>query len=151
MRSVKRSMCAAMLSLQGVVLFLFGIVSIGATDVGTPVALAMGVGLATACIVTAGMLGRPGGYAVGWGIQVVSVLLGFVVTPMFVLGVIFGALWFGAVRLGEMVDRERAERAVLEEEWRAQNPDEHPDQESDQEPGPTSPEGDPGGEHATGR
>ena len=151
MRSVKRSMCAAMLSLQGVVLFLFGIVSIGATDVGTPVALAMGVGLATACIVTAGMLGRPGGYAVGWGIQVVSVLLGFVVTPMFVLGVIFGALWFGAVRLGEMVDRERAERAVLEEEWRAQHPDEHPDQASGQEPGPTSPEGDPGGEHATGR
>jgi hypothetical protein len=38
---------------------------------------------------------------------------------MFVLGAVFAALWTAAYLLGRKVDRERAEREVLEEEWRA--------------------------------
>lgn len=124
MRSVRRSMCAAMLALQSVVLFLTGLVSIGALGLGLGPALGLGLGLAGACVVTAGLLGRPGGYALGWGIQVVSVGLGFAVTTMFFLGTVFAALWAGAYVLGVRIDRERAERAVLEAEWQARQGDE---------------------------
>ena len=79
------------------------------------------LGLATLAVVAAGMLGRRGGYALGWAVQVVTLALGFVVPMMFVLGIVFGSLWAGAYFLGIKVDREKAERAVLEEEWQAEN------------------------------
>ena len=120
-RSIRRSLCAAMLVLQAVVLFLVGVVTIGMTDLGAGTSLAGGLGLALLCVVVAGMLGRPGGYAAGWVLQGVSVALGLVVTVMFFLGVVFAALWAGAYFLGATIDRERAERVVLEREWQAQH------------------------------
>jgi hypothetical protein len=80
----------------------------------------VGAGLAALCVVAAGLLGRPVGYALGWVVQVVSIALGFVTTPMFFLGVVFGALWAGACALGDRIDREKAERLVLEAQWRAE-------------------------------
>lgn len=121
MRSVQRSMCAAMLSLQAVVLFLGGLVMTGVTGIGFAAAFGTGLGLATLAVVAAGMLGRRGGYALGWAVQLVTLALGFVVPMMFVLGIVFGSLWAGAYFLGDRVDREKAERAVLEEQWQAEN------------------------------
>ncbi len=118
-RSVRRSMCAGMLGLQAVVLFLIGVVLIGTSSLGAPRALAMGFGLALACLVAAGLLRRRVGYWLGWAIQVVSIGLGFVVPIMFFLGVVFAALWAGSYVLGTKIDRERAEREVLEQRWRA--------------------------------
>jgi Protein of unknown function (DUF4233) len=119
-RSIRRAMCAGMLVLQAVVLFLTGVVTIGMTDIGAVASLSLGLGLSVLCVVAAGMLGRPGGYALGWAVQVVSIGLGFVVTAMFFLGVVFGGLWATAYFLGIKIDRERAERSVLEEQWRTQ-------------------------------
>jgi hypothetical protein len=120
-RSMRRAMCATMLGLQAVVLFLTGVVLIGLTDIGAGTSLAVGFGLAALCVVAAGLLGRPGGYALGWAVQVLSVALGFVVTAMFFLGVVFGVLWATSYFLGIRIDRERAERQVLEEQWRAEH------------------------------
>jgi hypothetical protein len=110
-----------MLTLQAVVLFLTGVVLIGLTSLGAPAALGMGVGLALVCLLAAGLLRRRVGYWLGWAIQVVSIGLGFVVPMMFFLGIVFGALWAAAYFLGAKIDRERAERDVLEEQWRAEN------------------------------
>jgi Protein of unknown function (DUF4233) len=110
-----------MLGLQAVVLFLTGVVAIGLTDVGPVVSLSMGVGLAVLCVLAAGMLGRPIGYPLGWLVQVVSVALGLVVALMFFLGVVFAALWATAYFLGAKIDRERAERVVLEQQWQAEH------------------------------
>lgn len=118
-RSMQRSLCAGMLTLQAVVLFLAGLVMTGLTDLGFAASVGIGLGLAVLCVLAAGMLGRPGGYALGWAVQVVSVALGFVVTIMFFLGLLFGSLWAAAYFLGAKIDREKAERAVLEEEWRS--------------------------------
>ena len=118
-RSIQRSLCAAMLVLQAVVLFLTGVVTIGLTDLGAEASLGGGLGLAVLCVLVAGMLGRPFGYAAGWCVQALSIALGFVVTAMFFLGVVFAALWATSYFLGATIDRERAERRVLEEEWRA--------------------------------
>ena len=120
MRSAQRSMCAAMLTLQAVVLGLTTPVMISVASVSVGTALWVGLGLTVACIVTAGMLRRPWAYYIGWAIQVASLALGFVIPLMFLLGAIFAALWAGAYFLGAKVDRERAEREVLEQQWAAE-------------------------------
>lgn len=115
--SVRRSMCAAMLALQAVVLFLSGVVLIGLTELGAAASLGIGGGLAAACILTAGLLRRPWAYVLGWTIQAATLALGFVVPAMVLLGVIFTSLWAGAYFLGAKIDREKAEREVLEQDW----------------------------------
>lgn len=120
-RSIRRAMCAGMLVLQAVVLFLTGIVTIGMTDIGALASVGLGLGLALLCVLAAGMLGRPGGYALGWAVQVVSIGLGFVITAMFFLGAVFAALWATSYFLGIKIDRERGERQLLEQQWAAEH------------------------------
>jgi hypothetical protein len=120
-RSLRRSMCAAILVLQAVVLFLFGVLTIGMTDLGAATSLSLGAGLALLCVVAAGLLGRPGGYALGWAVQALSIGLGVVATAMFFLGAVFAALWATAYVLGTRIDAERAERVVQERQWQAQH------------------------------
>ncbi|HET6699493.1 MAG TPA: DUF4233 domain-containing protein [Nocardioidaceae bacterium] len=119
MRSAQRSMCAAMLVLQAVVLGLTTPVMISVSDVGVGTALAVGLGLTVACVITAGMLRRRWAFGLGWAIQLASIALGLVVAMMFLLGIVFAALWAGAYLLGARVDTERAERERQEQEWAA--------------------------------
>ena len=111
MGRIQRSMCAGMLGLQSVVLLLTVPVMVTLTDIDTAVALVVGLGLMTACIVAAGLMGRRHvGGTLGWAVQGASLALGFVVTVMFALGLVFLALYAGAWFLGERIDRERAQR-----------------------------------------
>ncbi len=122
MRSTQRSMCAAILVLQAVVLGLTTPVLVSVADVGLPTALGVGLGLALACVGTAGLLRARSAYVLGWAVQVASIALGFLIPMMFVLGVIFASLWAGAYFLGRRIDIEKAERAVLEEQWATEHP-----------------------------
>jgi hypothetical protein len=101
-------MCAAVLSLEAIVLGLTTPVMVTLGDVDTAVALAVGLGLAVACLVAAGMLRSEWAYRLGWALQVAAVALGFVVTTMFVLGAVFAVLWAAADHLGRRIERERA-------------------------------------------
>ncbi len=121
MRSAQRQLSATMLALQAVVLGLTTPVMISVAEVPVAAALGVGLGLAVACVVVAGMLRRSWAYYLGWLIQVASVVLGVVVPIMFVLGAVFLALWAGAYFVGAKIDRERAEREVLEREWAAEH------------------------------
>jgi tetrahydromethanopterin S-methyltransferase subunit C len=121
MRSAQRSLCATMLALQAVVLGLTTPVLISVSDVPVGTALLIGLGLMVACIVGAGMLRHRWAYGLGWAIQVASLALGLVISMMFLLGVVFTSLWAGAYFLGAKVDRERAEREVLEQQWAAEH------------------------------
>jgi hypothetical protein len=114
-------MCAAILFLQAVTLGLTTPVMVSVASVPVATALWVGLGLTVACVVVAGMLRRSWAYYGGWAIQVASIALGFVIPIMFFLGAIFTALWAGAFFLGAKVDRERAEREVLEQEWAAEH------------------------------
>lgn len=66
--------------------------------------------LALACLVAAGLLGRPWGYGVGHLLQVAMIALGVLSLPMLFIGIVFAALWITAYVLGLRIDRDRAIR-----------------------------------------
>ena len=107
-RSPRRGMCAAVLSLEAITLGLTTPVMISVAGVDTATALWVGLGLAVACLLLAGMLRKEWAYSLGWVIQGAAVGLGFVIPLMFVLGGIFAALWASAYFLGIKIERERA-------------------------------------------
>lgn len=108
-RSPRRGMCAAVLSLEAVVVALTAPVAIAISDVSPGVAIAVGLGLAVACVLAAGMLRTQRGYDLGWVIQGAAIAVGFLVTTMFFLGAMFALLWATADLLGRKIERERAE------------------------------------------
>ncbi|MFC5727906.1 MULTISPECIES: DUF4233 domain-containing protein [Nocardioides] len=107
-RSPRRSMCAAVLSLEAIALGLSTPVMISLSDVRPAVALPVGLGLALACVLVAGMLRAEWAYSLGHGIQAAAILLGFLVPVMWVLGPVFALLWGSAYGLGRKIERERA-------------------------------------------
>lgn len=121
-RSPRRGMCAGVLSLEAITLGLTTPVLITIADVDPPVALAIGLGLAVLCLLTAGLLSREWAYGLGWVIQVAAVALGFVIGIMFFLGAVFAVLWATAYLLGRKIERER-EAAYAEFDARSQHED----------------------------
>lgn len=107
-RSPRRGMCAAVLALEAVTLGLTTPVMISVADVDLTTALAVGLGLALACLLLAGMLRGEWAYGLGWVVQGAAVGLGFVIPLMFLLGGIFALLWGTASMLGLKIERERA-------------------------------------------
>lgn len=107
-RSPRRGMCAAVLSLEAIVLGLTTPVLITIADVSVPVALSVGLGLAVLCLLVAGMLRSEWAYGLGWAVQVGAIALGFEIGLMFFLGGIFALLWGTAYLLGRKIERERA-------------------------------------------
>lgn len=103
-----RAMCSAMLTLEAIILALATPVMISVEGVDATLAVALGVGLAVAAILTAGMLRTPWAYYVGHVIQFAAIALGFVVAVMFFVGVMFAALWFGAFFLGRKIEADKA-------------------------------------------
>jgi hypothetical protein len=118
MRSPRRGMCAAILSLEAIALGLTTPVMISVADVPAGRAVLIGLGLAVACVVLAGLLRSEWAYAAGWAIQVGAVALGFVIPLMFVLGGIFALLWGMGDFLGRKIEREREEAYALHAEAR---------------------------------
>ena len=108
-KSPRRGMCAAVLTFEAIALGLTTPVLISVAGVDKGPALTIGLGLMVLCIVTAGMLRAKWAYGLGYLIQVAAIGLGFVISMMFFLGAVFGALWMTADVLGRRIERERAE------------------------------------------
>jgi Protein of unknown function (DUF4233) len=107
-----RVMCSSVLALQAIVLGLTTPVLLTLTDVSTGAGLAVGLGLMAAAILIAGLLRYRWALWAGHLLQVASIGLGFVIPAMFLLGVVFAALWATAVVLGQRIDREKAARTT---------------------------------------
>jgi Sec-independent protein secretion pathway component TatC len=108
LKSPRRGMCAAILTLEAVALGLSTPVMITVSDVSAGLAVLIGVGLCVLCIVLSGMLRRPWAYVAGHLVQIAAVAIGFVVPMMFLVGGLFAVLWFTAYWLGTKIERERA-------------------------------------------
>jgi len=107
-----RGIAGAVLVFEGMVVFFATLVALDLTDVDDSTLWWVGGTVAAACVVTAGLLGRPWGYAVGTALQVVVVAAGLVVPVMFFLGLLFAGLWFFVLYLGRKVERLQQERAA---------------------------------------
>lgn len=107
-RSPRRGMCAAVLSLEAITLGLTTPVLISIAGVDTATALWVGLGLAVACLLLAGLLRAEWAYSFGWLIQGAAIGLGFLIPIMFLLGAIFALLWGSAYFLGRKIETERA-------------------------------------------
>lgn len=103
-----RGMCAAMLTLQAIVVGLSVPVLISVEGVDRGVALPLGLGLALVCVLTAGLLRRPWAYWIGHAAQVATIALGFFSTPMFFVGALFALLWISAFVLGRRIEADKA-------------------------------------------
>ena len=101
-------MCAAMLSLEAVVLALSVPVMIAVEGVDTGLAVGLGIGLAVLCVLTAGLLSHSWAYVVGHALQVGAICLGFVLPAMFLAGAMFAALWALAFLVGRRIEADRA-------------------------------------------
>ncbi|TQL69585.1 uncharacterized protein DUF4233 [Nocardioides albertanoniae] len=107
-KSPRRGMCAAIVSMEGLAVALASPVMISIGGVSAGLAVPLGLGFFVACILVAGMLRRPWAYWLGWALQVVAIAMGFLISIMFVIGVIFAILWGMGDLLGRKIDRERA-------------------------------------------
>lgn len=105
-----RVLCSAVLSFEAVLMLLSILVLNGFSALSAPGAAVAGGGMAAACVVAAGMLGRPGGYGLGHALQVAIIGLGFLALPILFLGLLFAALWVTACVMGVRIDSDRAIR-----------------------------------------
>ena len=84
-------------------------VMIRVSGVGLGASLGFAGGAALLALVATAMMRRPVGYPLGWLTQVVGLTLGFLTPAMFVVGLLFLALWVLTFVLGKR----------LEAQWRA--------------------------------
>ncbi|MEU1945657.1 DUF4233 domain-containing protein [Streptomyces violaceusniger] len=107
-----RTLCASTLIGEFFVIGFAGLVAMKTSGLSTgTVWTVSGIAMAL-CVLLCGMLSRPGAVQIGWALQIGLVLSGFVVTTMFVLGVVFAALWWASVHFGRKVDEAKARFAA---------------------------------------
>jgi hypothetical protein len=110
-RSPTRTLAAATLVFEALVVFFAGLVAKDLSSLSTGAALGLAGGLAGACVVTAGLLRGKAGYVIGSLLQVAVVGAGFWVPVMWFLGAVFAVLWFVSLRTGGRIEREQREYA----------------------------------------
>lgn len=116
-RSARGMFCSVVLVCEVLVVFFAALVAFGLRSPGTSAGpiWAVAGGAALLCLVAAGLVRHRVGLWLGSVIQVLLIASGVLVTTMYVVGAIFAALWIVALLLGTRIDRERAQRAAVED------------------------------------
>ena len=122
MSSPKRILGAAVLCFEAPCVFFGGLVAKDLTGLSTGQAVGGASLIAVLCFLVAGLLGRPGGYVAGWVLQAVILATGFVVPAMFIVGVMFTALWATAMIKGGQSDQRAAGYADASESVTREEP-----------------------------
>ncbi|MEG3631588.1 DUF4233 domain-containing protein [Streptomyces poriticola] len=107
-----RTLCSSTLISEFFVIGFAALVAMKDPDLSTgAVWTVSGIAMAL-CLVLCGLVTRPGGVAFGWALQVALIASGLVVPLMYVLGVIFAALWWASVHYGRKIDEAKARFAA---------------------------------------
>ena len=109
-----RQMFGTVLILEAIVIGLAIPVAIAYEHLRHGVAGGVGGGLALCALVLSGLVGRPGlSWALwaGTALQALIIAAGVVLPAMYILGVIFAALWITTIRLARRLQTPRAPRA----------------------------------------
>lgn len=103
---MRRRLAGSVLIFEAIVIILAIPVAINVAGVDPAPAIAAGLGLALAAVLVAARVDRPAGVAAGWALQALVLASALVVPIMALLGAIFAALWYGALRLAAAVPAE---------------------------------------------
>lgn len=111
-----KRLCGTVLGMEAVLVALCIVPTMVLQHVSGAVAGGIGGGIAIAAIVLAGHVGkRKWALIAGSILQLLVIAAGVVLPAMYVLGVIFTALWFGGIKLArkwEATDAARAQEAA---------------------------------------
>lgn len=122
--SVRVMFAATTLLMEAFVVF-FGMLAVyglwGPGHPGRTALLIGGLALAALFAVASGLQRRSWGPALGWVLQGILLATGFLLPTMFVLGAVFVACWWYALRAGRRLDREKRARYEAELEWDRQH------------------------------
>lgn len=123
-RSLKITLASSVLSLEAFVALFFtlNVLGLKRSEVSEVLILSGGAVLMALCIITCAFLRKPGGIVMGWIIQLLFILCGFVAWDMFYIGAAFAACWWYALHKGEQMDIENKRRAAEQAEWERNNP-----------------------------
>ncbi|WP_372699114.1 DUF4233 domain-containing protein [Arthrobacter sp. JSM 101049] len=127
-RSTRVLFASTVLTLEaGVALFAtLAVFGLYRDEINPALIFLVGGWIMAVCILACAFLSKPLGYWIGWTVQVILILLGFVDPSMFVVGVLFALCWWYAVTKGRTIDRENARRDALQAEWDAAHPEPDP-------------------------
>lgn len=109
-----RTLCASTLIGEFFVIGFAGLVAMKSDDLtSATVWTVCGIGMLLS-VLLCGMITRPGGIQLGWALQIALLASGFVVPMMFILGLVFGGLWWASVHYGRKIDEVKARWAAQE-------------------------------------
>lgn len=124
-RSTKIMFASTVLLLEAFVVFFATLAVFGLrrNEVSPVLILSVGIALSIVLVVACAVLSKPWGVGLGWILQLVLILSGFVEPMMFLVGGLFALAWWYGIRTGIRIDREAAQRAREQAEWDAAHPD----------------------------
>lgn len=107
-----RTLCASTLIGEFFVIGFAALVAMKDPDLATSTVWTVSGILMALSILLCGVITRPGGLQLGWALQIALIASGFFVPSMFILGVIFAALWWASIHYGRKIDEAKARFAA---------------------------------------
>jgi hypothetical protein len=115
-RGARESLGSVVLGFESIIVFLGGLVVYGLRVLPDGIepwwGIVGGSVLALLMVITAGLLRHAWAIAVGWALQVVVLLGGFLVPALVIVAIIFGGMWAYATIKGASLDARNARRAA---------------------------------------
>ena len=106
-RSVRESLASIVLGFETIIVFLAALLLFGLGSLPAWLALGGGALLCLVMVATIGLLRYNWSYAIGWIVQVVIVLTGFVNPAMFIVGALFTGMWAYCMVTGSRLDNNK--------------------------------------------
>jgi len=108
-RSVSEMLLSIVLVLDATLIFFVALTAFGLRVLAPAPAFIGGAVLIIVFVALARMLHRRWAVWVGWALQVALIALGFILTPMFVVGAGFAAIWIYCFVKGRQIDAAKAQ------------------------------------------
>jgi hypothetical protein len=112
--STQRTLGSMALAFEAFVIFFATLVAFGLKIAEPALVWGFGLGLSLVTILLPAVLGKPGGYAIGWVLQIVALTLSIVLTVAnpagwvcIVIAALFFGLWGWAMAAGFTIDKAR--------------------------------------------
>lgn len=123
-RSTRVMLASSVLILEAFVVFFATLVIFGLRSQQLPASavLSGGMTLSLLLVLACPLLRKHWGIWFGWVLQLLLIALGLLEPMMFIVGPLFAIAWWYALHLGRRIDRENAERDVVQDRWEREHP-----------------------------